>query len=78
MSANFFNRIDPFDLIKWILGVAFGAGLFWGATTYETKAHAEETYVKKELFVEFQKNNEQQLEDIKALLKEIRDNQNKR
>ncbi|MGD1046006.1 MAG: hypothetical protein ABR936_11900 [Bacteroidota bacterium] len=62
-----------FDFIRWILGAALAAGIAYG--TLESRSHAETTYVKKDLFEAFEKNNEQQHNDMKVLLKEIRDYQ---
>jgi hypothetical protein len=66
-----------FDFVKWIVAIAFGAGMVYGTTKFESQDHAEKTYVKKELFEEFQKSNKESHDDMKVLLKEIRDNQNK-
>ena len=51
------NKQLIFDLLKWVIGLAFvAAGIFYG-TIFETKAHSDSTYVKKEVQDLVDKNN---------------------
>ncbi len=54
----------------WLLASSLGR--------FETQSHAEDTYLKKETFDEFRKGYQDDMKDIKDMLKEIRDNQKKR
>jgi hypothetical protein len=75
-STNYFGRSKEqliFDLIKWLVGVlaiVVSIALAWGKL--ETVTHSEETYVRKDMFIEFQKSNEKSQDEMKAILKEIR------
>lgn len=79
-STNYYGKSKQqitFDLIKWVFGVlalVISVALAWGKL--ETMSHAEETYVRKEVYIEAQKTNEKSHDEMKSMLKEIRDGQN--
>jgi hypothetical protein len=63
-----------FDFLKWIIGLAFAVGAAYGIL--ETKSHSEETYVRKDMYIEAQRTNDKAHDEMKSMLKEIRDGQN--
>jgi len=75
-SINYFGKSKQqitFDFIKWIIGVAFAIGAAYGIL--ETKSHSEEIYVRKDLYIEAQRTNDKAHDEMKSMLKEIRDYQ---
>jgi hypothetical protein len=38
------------DILKYLLGIAFAAGMAYAAINYESKSHADTTFVKKEVY----------------------------
>ena len=78
-STNYFVRSKQqvtFDLIKWIFGVlaiVVSVAIAWGKL--ETISHSEETYVRKDIYIQGQKTNDDAHAEMKEMLKEIRDYQ---
>jgi hypothetical protein len=78
-STNYFGRSKQqvtFDLIKWIFGVlaiVVSVAIAWGKL--ETISHSEETYVRKDIYIQGQKTNDDAHAEMKEMLKEIRDYQ---
>lgn len=60
-----------FELIKWIITVAFGAALIYSTVIYETKDHSDIIYLKKEVFFEIQSTNQRSLERIENKLDKL-------
>ena len=75
-SKNYFGRSKQevmLEFFKWIVGVAFAIGAAYGVL--ETKSHSEETYVRKDMYIEGQRTNDAAHDEMKSMLKEIRDYQ---
>lgn len=66
------DKVNPaflLDLVKFLLPVVFLAGIAY--MTFETKTGAAEQYVRKEVFQQVQKTNEDDMKDIKRYLERI-------
>jgi hypothetical protein len=78
-STNYYGKSKQqitFDLVKWVFGVLaiiVSIAIAWGKL--ETITHSEETYVRKDLYMEAQKTNDKSHDEMKGMLKEIRDYQ---
>ena len=78
-STNYFGKSNQqiiFDLIKWVFGVLaiiVSVAIAWGKL--ETISHSEETYVRKDIYIQGQKTNDEAHAEMKEMLKEIRDYQ---
>jgi len=60
-----------FDIIKWLVGIAFlAAGIFYAAI-FETKSHANDTFVKKEVQEEVNKKRDGQFGSLEKTLERI-------
>ena len=46
------------DVIKWLLMIAFSAGMIYASIKFETQTHSDETYLKKEVFDEVQRSSD--------------------
>ena len=81
-TSNYFGKSKQqisFDFYKWIFSIIViivSVVLAWGRL--ETSSHSEETYVRKDLYIEAQKTNDKAHDEMRDLLREIRSTQIKK
>lgn len=71
IDSNKTNKQMLFEILKWLITLVFiAAGIFYG-TIFETKTHADDTFVKKEVQAEVNKNRDRQIDNIMSALGRI-------